>query len=302
MLVTEKLLKEKKVCKEGLVYIRKNYPEGATIIELCEDKNIPRNFLYWGVENLDYTDEEYKAYLRAVNVDEKSEIVWKSAVVSNSTAVSESVGVWNSQGVFKSENVEDSKNVFLSQEVNHGTNVKDSFCVSYSENVLASKNVTNSLQVFDSTYIQQSSTIYNSSQVVNSDVIYHSTDVQDSSFCAHCKNLRNAMFCYELDGGFVQDKFFLFNKEVSKMVYDAVAAQYERFVKYLSIKFLDFGAKLDAGEVAISIPNVKVDYNYYTHFKVVDDRFWNWVRTLPNYDADLLYKIVYVPKILIEEE
>lgn len=301
MFLTERILIKNQAPEQYIDFLKNNYSKGVEFSELCENYSVPKDFLYWIFENFSFNSKDQNSYNSALAIDEKSEMIWKSSNVSESKIVYESDNVEKSSGIFLSEDVRNSTNIFISRAVKNSTNVKESSFVSFSEEVFSSRNVTNSIQVYDSIYVQNGTDIFHSNQVVNSDIIFESDYIQNCSFCSSCKNLINGMFCLGFDGEAARDKFFLFNKEVPEVVYTSVCGQYIDLVKECHVKFLNFDERLKNGEIAIKVPDVEVTFNFQKRFAGVTDKFWDWVKTLPNYNEEILYGITFVPKVLIDK-
>lgn len=208
---------------------------------------------------------------------------------------------------YNCQNIQDSQYVVNSSDIDFSSFVHDSTQVSHSTDVFKSNDVTNSLRVFESEFVYNSEKIYKSNNiedsnniilskgVYNSRNIYtcenimscgelrHCDNMTDSAFCADSKNLKNCLFCYGLE----DREYHIFNKPVDKARFDVVFKQYQRLMGGIELDYTR-----EPWPESMLVPMIPNLFSYYhKHYRQLDDRFWRWSRSVPNFDADLLYKI-----------
>lgn len=208
---------------------------------------------------------------------------------------------------YNCQNIQDSQYIVNSQNIDSSSFVHESIDVSHCSDVYRCEDVTNSSQIFDSQFIYdsiktfgvtnavKSANILISARVYNSTNIYVCSDInscgelrhcdkmETSYFCANSKNLKNCLFCFELENA----EYHIFNKPVSKEIYDIVLTQYMRQTKDMELDYLR-----EQWPENMLIPSLPNPFAYHNkHYLQINDKFWRWVRSVPGYDADLLYAI-----------
>jgi hypothetical protein len=284
MYITLDLMQKRGACQEALDFFAKHFPNGIEMMDAIEMRHIPVHFLHWGYQHLDPNKEEEKAYWKRIEVT-NSEGVHESFCVNNSTIVSSSKQVDNSEEVYKSENISNSTYIVSSEFVDNSEDVGMSEFVDNSENVLNSKNVDNSDEVCASNYVIGSHGVFKSDNIVNSNIIWWSNNLTDCSFCSHCADLKNALFCQGLKEG----EYLLFNKPIDQVRYEMIAKQFKKYMP--SIKLTN-DWKRYFGE----LPHI--NYDLRKHIQKIPAKFWDWVKTLPGYDASIIYSLTFDPQFL----
>ena len=284
MYITLDLMQKRGACQEALDFFAKHFPNGVEMMDAIEMRHIPVHFLHWGYQHLDPNKEEEQAYWARVDVT-NSEGIHESTHIHNSTIVSGSSHIDNCEEVYKSTQINNSEYVVGSEYVDNSDFVGLSSFVENSEYVLQSKNISDSMEVFGANYAIGSHDIFKSDNIVNSSIIWHSTNLTDCGFCTHCDNIKNALFC----AGAKEGEYLLFNKPVDKIRFDMVMKQFHKYAPHLSFTS---GWKKDFG----NLPHV--NYDYRKHLKEIPPQFWSWVRTLPGFDASIMYSLTFDPQFL----
>jgi hypothetical protein len=285
MYITLDILVKRGACKEYLEFFDKHYPNGVEMLELIKHGHLPYHGLHWGYKWLDPNEEEVAAYWERVQVVD-SEGIDESDHVTNSMLVVKSSHITQSQQVYHCEQITKSCYTVRSKFVDEGVNIVDSDFIDVSSSVLDSKNVSNSNEVVASVCIANSHGIYQSNNIINSHAIWQSNDLTNCGFCFDCNNLTNALFCIGANNG----EHMLFNKSVDKMRFDMI---YKQFTKYASHNIsLVTSWDVQGGSIPSRI------YDYREHTKNISASFWDWVKTLPGYDASILYSITFNPFFL----
>ena len=284
MYITLDLLQKRGARQEVLDFFVKHYPNGTNLLDIFQNQQTPEDFLHWFYNYLDPNKEEEKAYWTSVKVF-CSEGVYESIEVNNSTIVSDSRSINNSEEIYKSEEVNNSNYIVGSEFIDNSENIGMSEFVDNSENVLNSKNVSNSDEVCGSNYIINSHGVFKSDNIVNANIIWWSNNLTDCSFCSHCANLKNAIFCQ----GMKEGEYLLFNKPIDQVRYEMIAKQ---FKKYMPTIHLTNDWKHYFGE----LPHINFDTR--KHISKIPAKFWDWVKTLPGYDASIIYSLTFDPQFL----
>lgn len=260
-------------------------------MELLHDKHIPLDFLHWGRVNLPgITEEEELEY-------------FNRAKVVNSKPVRESNCITDSQFVVKSERISNSKYIYTSKDCLNCTDVSSSTDITDSSQIFSSSIIFDSNKVFRGQNVNNSKNICFSSMISDSLSVIESVNVFDSSeirncenlthcfFCAECKDLSNSMFCFKTTG-----EYMLFNKPIDKQRFELFEKQYKKFID----AELDLVYNWPNNTSTETYPLVK--YNYSNYYLTLSKRFWNWLKTLPGYDENIVYSITMLPQFMTSEE
>lgn len=283
MFLTVDILKERRACEKGINFVKKFYPNGVELSEIIQNRDIPKEFLHWGFSHLDATDEEIKLYEKVLDITNTTGY-FESEKVSDSQQVRFSSEIENSKDIYRSKKVKNSYSIYSSNNVEDSSNIKkSSFCIN-SEIILNSTNVTDSTMVVNSNCIIRSNSIIKSSFVTESTCIIDSSNIEGCNFLMGCSNMRDSIFCLGLDG----KEYYLFNKPVSKIMYENVNFQFSKYIT-LPLRMISINNE--------NLVSTQVN-NFSKFFENLSDDFWQWVKTLPNYDTEILYSMTFNPTLL----
>lgn len=288
MFVTIDTLKKLEACNEGIEFFQRFFPDGAELIDVINHRFVSLEMLHWGFLHLSPNEEEVMAYwkkLEVVNSDKvyhsdhitDSEIITRSNHITQSRIVRASTGITNSQVVISSNDVEDSTNIFNSNFVYQ------------SHEVLNSQNVTNSHNVVGSIYVVDSDSIYCCEVITDSRHCRNSTNLADSLLCSECNNLSHAMFCAGIDGG----EYLLFNKPIAPKQFEMLRQRYNT----IATEFTNLAGPWPRNASFFPNPIVE-ELNWQKQYLPLPEKLWEWAKTLPNYDAMLLYRITFISALL----
>ena len=162
--------------------------------------------------------------------------------------------------------------------------------------------ITSSARVFDSTNVEESKNIVcsklvvNSSSVADSENIFSSNDITgsinltDCYFCDSCKNLTNCMFCIGLSDA----EYCVFNIPVGKQRFDYFVKQYKIYMANCVLQLCNRWP--DTELVNATAPKkTKTKAAYY---KYLPNEFIEWVKTLPNFEWQFLYKLTCLQQLM----
>lgn len=283
MFLTVDILKERRACEKGINFVKKNYPNGVELSEIIQNRDIPKEFLHWGFSHLDATDEEIKLYEKVLDITNTTGY-FESEKVSDSQQVRFSSEIENSKDIYRSKKVKNSYSIYSSNNIEDSSNInKSSFC-SNSEIILNSTNVTDSIMVINSNCIIRSNSIIKSKFITESTCIIDSSNTEDCDFLMDCSNMRDSIFCLGLDG----KEYCLFNKPISKIMYENISFQFSKYIT-LPLRMVYTNNE--------NLASTQVN-NFSKFFENLSNDFWQWVKTLPNYDPEILYSMTFNPILL----
>ena len=101
----------------------------------------------------------------------------------------------------------------------------------------------------------------------------------------YCDNLKNALFCQGIKDG----EYLLFNKPIDQVRYEMIAKQFKKYMPSIS---LTDEWKHRFGELP------RVNHDFRKHTSKIPAKFWDWVKTLPGYDASIIYSLTFDPQFL----
>jgi hypothetical protein len=290
MFITVDILKEVGACGSGILWFRKNFPNGAELSEVATHEYIitKPSLLHWCRDNLSYTKEEEELYyFKPLNIV-NSQAIERCQDISNSSYIAESKNISNSARIFKCTDITESTDVVASDEVNDSKLVFNSNFVYNSQKVTNSVNVNDSQNIVNSKYILKSNNVFQSTSITRSGEIYNSKNLKDCYFCFNCFNLKNAMFCSELTEG----EYLLFNQPIDKEEFDVIKKQYNLYMKYL----LEYVDEWPEEIYHFTVPRVNPAFSQ--HLNSIGQKFWKWVSSLPNYDPMYMFRLTCLPEFL----
>ena len=289
MFITIELLKRLDACEQGLRYFERFYPNGAEMIDVIRDRHINKEFLHWGREYLTNNEQEQKAYAEVCGI-ENSEGYWYSVNVKNSKYVVKSKEVTDSISVFESTEVVSCSDVVNSDSATNSKQIFYSSMIDDCQKVFRGTNIVESINVCNSTMVVRSKNVIDSSNIFGSSEIVKCNTVTDSHFCQNCINIENCLFCEGLENA----QYYIFNKPVDESRYKMIEKQYLKYFTELLGFIREWPENLIVGTFVA--PTRKFD-DWYSP---ISEKFWKWVRTLPNFDSMLIYNITMLPEILID--
>lgn len=229
-----------------------------------------------GAEYLPVSAEELEKYYQRVNVIDSTNCSMSSKI-TKSNNIFKSTNISNSNFIKLSQNVIDSENVSSSQSIRTSKYVNNSISVEYSELIVNSKNITRSANIANSSDLDYCFNISNGKNLLNCDTMYNSSLCEHSGFGSFLIGCHKVLFCSQLN----QSSFMLFNKPISKSLFDEIWEQYKTITKNVEV------IKDNSNIFYDGAPILRFD----TMFKKLGKDFKNWVKTLPNYDNFIMYQI-----------
>lgn len=290
MFITVDLLKKVNACSSGLIWFRNHYPDGAELADIADQEYVTSrpNLLHWCRDNFTLTkEEEEKFYFKPLNIINSNHIE-RSQNVLDSNYIVRCENVECSSNIFSSNNIRNSQNIVSCDEIENSKSVFNSSFVYDSQKIIDSVNVNNSTNIISSKYIIKSANIYQSSSVSRSGEIYKGNALKDCYFCRECSNLKNAFFCV----GITDQENVLFNKPIDADELQIIKKQYNSIMKELLCYVKEWPEEI----FTFTIPTV--DLNFLNHYSTIKDKFWKWVKTLPNYSDEFMFYLTSLPEFL----
>lgn len=207
----------------------------------------------------------------------------------NCQNIQDSQYIVNSIGVDFSSFVHDSTEVSHSTDIYKSDDVTNSFCVFESQfiycsnKIFGSTSIENSSNVLISKGIYNSHNIYASSNIIASSELRFCENITTSNFCTNSKKLKNCLFCDDIE----DKEYHVFNKPIDKERFEIIIRQYQRIMGNIELDYMR-----EPWPESMLIPSIPSPFSYFNkHYLQLPDKFWKWVKTVPGYDADLLYKM-----------
>lgn len=258
------------------------YPNGTELLNLFKNKDIPKSFIFWIEENLPINSKEIEKFLEICNI-KNSALVYQSYNVEESNLISYSNDVYSSEKIRNSHFVYNSNNCDASRDIEESSFITESSEISNSIFCINSQNVEKSSDISRSLNITESEHIFQSKFVIKSKVVYNSNMIENCFFSSFMENSKNCLFCSGLDF----EEYMLFNKPISKPVYDQILRSLLIKLKHEKIELYLQGEN-DFSRVIIS-----PKFSFTSFFQEISPNFWDWVKTLPNFDDFVLYNITF---------
>jgi hypothetical protein len=274
-------------------WLKTHFPNGAEIIDIFNHQFISPDFLHWIYVNFTTTDKEKEAYRKKlkINCGDANYSIYCSNDVAGCSYVTHSSHIDGCERVFYSNDVRDSNNILHSNNVENSKLVYGSDFVYDSERVINGKNVNASTAIVNSEYVVHSRCIFGATNIKNSayisDIGFAETkQISDSYFISGSKNLNHCLFCF----GIENQSYQLFNKPIDEMEYTMIVRQMQSILR-------DWEPELVKDNYwpqrTIPLDSPILQRNAITQWKNLPDRFWDWVKTLPNYREDIMYSLTY---------
>lgn len=296
MFLTDKILIQHGACGMGLKWFQRHFPNGAELIDVINHPKVDRHTLHWGMSNLNTSQEEREAYYKklAINVDNLS-TVYECDNIEGGEYITRSSHIKNSSYVFSCKEVSDSNNISASDSIERSHQVFNSEFVYDSERVYQSKNVTQSLNIINSDYVVRSSSVMNAASVTNSHYVHAFThgavkQVKDSMFITDCVGVKKCLFCV----GLQNKEYMLFNQPIDPDEFTLIENQLKNILSGWQAELVKDGWP----EGTIPLDSPQIQRNIMQQFAQLPEKFWRWVKTLPNYDSMVLYAVTFQANLI----
>ena len=203
--------------------------------------------------------------------------------IQDSHYIVNSKGVDSSSFVHNSSDITHCSDVYECDDATNSNQIFHSQFVYSSERIDRSTNVDNCINVLVSTTVYNSRNIYVCSSIMGCGELRHCDKMDFSYFCADSKGLKDCMFCFGLEN----KEYHIFNQPVSKEKFDIIRKQYLRLMEDVELDYLREQWPKD-----MLIPSHPNPFAYHDkHYRQLSEKFWRWVKSVPGYDADLLYQL-----------
>lgn len=280
-------------CYQGYSFMSRYYPDGVELVEIMKHKYMTDEFLHFGFDNFDTSDEEKALYYELLNIKcDNLPSIYHCRDVENCYLVSRSQRISNSTNIKNSADVNHSEYVVSCDSVENTLRASNSSFVYDSNSVIGSVNITNSAHVVGSKYVVDSTSIIDCENAIGCSWLRHCRAVEDCFFCADCHDLKHGLFC---DG--VSGEYMLFNKPIDPKQFELIKRQLLMVMRDWRMKVME---EWSVEGLDWSAP--KINRNFITQYAAVPKKLWNWLATLPGYDSFMLYKITFQPFLLDGEK
>lgn len=291
MFLTLDILEHYGACESGKKWFARNFPKGAELIDVITHKTATPEILHWGYNHLTTTDEEQEAYREKLKINSPHPWnIYESDTITESEYVSKSSHVQDSCYIFSSTNIAECDNVSFSSDVERSHQIFGSEFVYDSTRILQGKNITQSLNIVNSDYVVRSSSVLNAAAVNNSHYIHsfapgRTRQIRNSAFITDCVNIKNCLFC----AGIKDKEYMIFNMPVEADEFELVQNQLKSLLAGWQMTLVK--DKWPEHTIPLDTPNMQRITT--KQFSNLPERFWRWVKTLPNYDPAILYMITF---------
>lgn len=278
MVLTSSLLEHYGIPSEDVVFFKNVFPQGATFIDICQEKDIPDSIYHWFYAYGDLSQKDIEFYRTKFKIYNSSDIFFSDNVL-DSESVAYSSFVRHCRNVNYSTEVNDSNIVYESHRVKNSYRVFSSKMIESGNFISDSRNVTNGINIINSTFVVDSDSVLNCNSTIKSSSIIDSKNIEDCCMLRDCADLKNCMFC----DGLNNREYYIFNKPVSKTVYEMIVQQKKDY-------FFMFSFLLGNGSVDIQDDQSK----WFSSTEVSIE----WVKSLPNYSSNFMYRLTLFPNFL----
>lgn len=284
MQISQELLKRYQAPPLISSVLKKRFGTSAKVEDLIEF--LEPTEINWLLIYLPLSEEEVSKILSRLQIEDSS-IIYNSFDIKDSQNIVDSAHIKNSNYIISCDTVVDSTLCVNSKNCEKSSFLYNSeFCTSTNYSV-ESKSCDNSSNLIKSIMCLRSNDLFNCNNVVDSAQLVNCDKVRNSYFSVWCSKLHFSFFCSK-----VQGEYLLFNESFDKELYDMIHKQYLSLVEPL-----EFVKKWPTTIDPFEIPTYT--FNYKKYYSKQTNRFWDWVKTLPNYNPKILYEITCLPRFLV---
>jgi len=285
MRITVENLEKFAANKPDIELFKKEYPEGAEILEVFNNPKFDKEFFYFIKIYFKLSEEEEEIYNKICEI-EKSVSVLYSSRVKNSSFVSYSEDINKSNYVFRSKNVEDSNSINNSSFITKSKYIHGSSNVRASEKIIDSERISTSFNVVNSKDVTWGNCIISSSDIDDGGFLYKCKELTSCYFCGFVINSENCLFCHGVDGA----RYRIFNQEVEPQEFDRIR---EDLLYRLNLEISTF-IQIDDDSPRMLFGKKVVYHNRFDSiFDGLSNEFYGWISTIPYYNEDLFINLFF---------
>ena len=283
MLIPTNFLKHDSVL-HSLPYEDKEYYSINELLQLTKDD---KEKLYYVKEQFHFSQANNELYLQLLNIQSSQDVLYSKDII-HSQSIFNSENVNNSKSIHKSTEIKNSEVVVGSDVVNNSSQVFLSSFVDNSNKITSSLTVDNSTNIVHSQFIVNSSNVYESTNVIDSNIVFRGVNLEDCYFCNNSKDLKHCICCSGVSGG----EYLIFNTKVDTKMFEIIKKQFVSMMDCL-LKFTNgWPVVLTTAETPV------IDRNFVRHYETIPQKFWKWVKTLPNYSDTHMFYLTSLPEFL----
>lgn len=286
MRIDMNLLDKYGACEQGKKYMARFYPDGAECIDLIHDKHLPIDFLHWGFKMLPASKEEIAAYHERVELKNCSG-VYECRRCENSESLISCSDVKNSRMIFTSDDVSDSLYVMGSSHIRSSQHIYFSNQMDDCEAAYQCKSLVGCSAAYGASYSKNSYGLAQCEFCFNSRNLISCKQMESCEFCVDCANLTNCIFCY----GITEGENLIFNKPAPTSVIEMAKTEFGNLGHHL----LNLCDEWCPPYLNLA-PKMNIDpRQMFANFPA---ELWEFVKKLPNFDAQLLYNMTFLEQFI----
>lgn len=115
--------------------------------------------------------------------------------------------------------------------------------------------------------------------------VINSNNIDSSYFISESNNLTKCLFCHRIES----QELCMFNKPISEQEFDMYYRELLQYMELWEMNFITNWYKITDGALEFPLVNNRIDF-----FQNLPQEFLNWIKALPNYDADLFAQITLI--------
>jgi hypothetical protein len=283
MYITAELMKKYDAPDSLVEYFNSMFHDETSIDAVLEIEDLRHTMVYFLCDNFHMTEEQVNRCNELLGLVDCSSTYHSrklnncngaaySRDCQNCSEIRDAVHCAGSSKIYNGQKVTGSTSVYNSKEVRDSHFVFNSTKVSGSDNVCVGKNVFNSQNIF------------RSDNIFNSNCLRNCSRIENSYFCAHCNNSAYLMFCTDGRG----DTYMIFNKQVTEERFNEVLELFKEDFDLLRTNLLR--PTLNIGPIVYKYASNEA---YSVHYSSVPPSFWEKLKSLDEFDGEVLYRITF---------
>lgn len=288
MYLTKQILDKYNACGPGVDWFERRFPNGAELIDIIKAPHIPASFLHWGRLHLTTNEDERRAYNEALHIINSTNY-WSCSMIENCTMITNTNNAKNSKYIYDSANVSDSEDVTNSTIIEHSQKVFNSERIYASTDIAHSNNIKESENISYSTFVLNSRNVFQSSLITSSNVVLNSKNIEYSGFISNCSDLSHCLFCYDKNTGLYE----IFNKPINEAQWKFIYDELKDMLQARRLNLFDTWDPeiIEHGNSCHIAQNIQFS-------TLLDEQMINWIKHLPYYDNEIVYKMTFHPSFL----
>lgn len=288
MFLTKQILNEYEACGPGVEWFERHFPNGAELMDVIRMRHAPASFLHWGRLHLVTSEEERRAYDEVLHITNSTNY-WECQNIDHCDMITGSTDVKNSKYIYDSKHITDSKDVTNSDTVQNSTTIFDSTHIYSSTKCAHANNIKNSNNISYSTYVLNSNNVFKSSLITHGSLILNSKNIENSAFVIDSHDCHHCMLCFDIKDA----EYQIFNHKINGSQWDFIFTELTDMLATRQLKLFDHWDPEEVGHDARC--HIAQNALFST---VLDEPMIHWIKHLPFYDAQMMYRMTFHPSFL----